>query len=150
KAVVELALDGRKVSALAGETVLQVARREGIDIPRLCHHDDLPAGNCRACVVEVEGERVLAASCCRAVAPGRGVRTAGGRAGKARAMVVELLVSDAGETERFKPDSELAKWSRQLGVAAGRLPRRSAAYATADASHAAIEVNLDACIQCTR
>lgn len=149
--VVELTLDGRQVSAQAGETVLQVARREGIDIPRLCHHDDLtPAGNCRACVVEVEGERVLAASCCRTVAPGMAVRTASERATAARAMVVELLVSDAGDTERLNPQSELAMWSRRLGVAAGRLPARDAAYAAPDASHAAIEVNLDACIQCTR
>ena len=59
-------LDGREVEASPAETIWQVAKREGVDIPHLCW---LPEpgyradGNCRACMVEVEGERVLAASC---------------------------------------------------------------------------------------
>ena len=65
---VEFTLDGRTVTARAGETIWTVARREGHEIPHLCHTDGLtPVGNCRACVVEVEGERTLAASCCRSV-----------------------------------------------------------------------------------
>ena len=60
-------LDGVELQAQAGETVLKAAQRHGVDIPHLCFSDGLRAdGNCRACVVEVEGERVLAASCCRA------------------------------------------------------------------------------------
>ena len=70
-AVIAFELDGRAVEARAGETLFQVARRHGIDIPHLCYRDGLRAdGNCRACVVEIEGERVLAPSCCRAPAPG--------------------------------------------------------------------------------
>ena len=62
-------LDGREVEAEPGETIWQVAQRDGTTIPHLCW---LPKpgyradGNCRACMVEVEGERVLAASCIRA------------------------------------------------------------------------------------
>ena len=120
--------------------------------PHLCHKEGLnPAGNCRACVVEVEGERTLAASCCRAPAAGMKVKTDSERAKTARAMVVELLLSDAGETsDRYTKQSELTHWADTLGVKPGRLPVRGAAYAEADLSHAAIAVNLDACIQCTR
>src|SRR6516164_6097192 len=90
-------LDGNVIAARPGETIWQVAKREGIDIPHLCW---LPEpgyradGNCRACMVEIEGERVLAASCIRPAADGMKVRTASERAVKARAMVMELLVAD--------------------------------------------------------
>ena len=71
-------LDGRDVEAAPGETIWQVAEREGITIPHLCW---LPKpgyradGNCRACMVDIEGERVLAASCIRAPAKGMKVKT---------------------------------------------------------------------------
>jgi len=78
-------LDGREVSAAPGETIWQVAKRIGRQIPHLCHKDDpeyRPDGNCRACMVEIEGERVLAASCIRKPAPGMVVRSAGARVEK--------------------------------------------------------------------
>jgi formate dehydrogenase major subunit len=147
----ELQLDGRAVKALPGETVWEVALREGVEIPHLCHTDGLrPVGNCRACVVEVEGERTLSASCCRAAAPGMKVKVDSPRAVKARAMVVELLVSDAGSTDEYTKASELTQWAQALEVPRGRLPQRARSYAAPDLSHAAIAVNLDACIQCTR
>ena len=59
-------LDGKTIHAFDGETIFKAAKRHGIDIPHLCYKDDMRAdGNCRACVVEVKGERVLAPSCCR-------------------------------------------------------------------------------------
>ena len=59
-------LDGRELFAAAGESILAAARRAGVAIPHLCYRDGLRAeGNCRACVVEIDGERVLAPSCCR-------------------------------------------------------------------------------------
>ncbi|KNZ33057.1 MAG: formate dehydrogenase [Methylibium sp. NZG] len=154
--MVEFTLDGRAISARADETLWQVAKREGTTLPHLCHKEGLtPAGNCRACVVEVEGERTLAASCCRNVAAGMKVNTQSDRSLKARAMVVELLLSDAGRTtDAYTRESELTQWAQRLGVdsgpRAGRLPQRAADYAHADTTHAAIAVNLDACIQCTR
>ncbi|WP_298231507.1 formate dehydrogenase subunit alpha [uncultured Azohydromonas sp.] len=149
---IELQLDGRAVKALPGETLWEVALREGVEIPHLCHTDGLrPVGNCRACVVEVEGERALSASCCRAAAPGMKVQIDSPRAVKARSMVLELLVSDAGSTDEYTKESELTQWARALEVPRGRLPQRErGAYAAPDLSHPAIAVNLDACIQCTR
>ena len=61
-------LDGKRIEAIGGETIWQAAARHGTDIPHLCYKDanDYRAdGNCRACMVEIEGERVLAASCIR-------------------------------------------------------------------------------------
>ena len=149
---VEFTLDGKLIKARADQTLWQVAQREGNTLPHLCHKEGLtPAGNCRACVVEVEGERTLAASCCRNVTAGMKVNTQSDRSVKARAMVVELLLSDAGQTtDSYTHESELTQWARRLGVGTGRLPTRASSYAMADTSHAAIAVNLDACIQCTR
>jgi formate dehydrogenase major subunit len=141
-------LEGRKVHARPGETLLDVADREGMAIPRLCHQAGMaPAGNCRACMVEVQGERVLAAACCRHVQPGMQVQAGSPRARQAQKMVLELLLADtaaAAGTDR----GALDLWAARLGVGAPRLPAR--APVPADASHPAITVDLNACIQCTR
>ncbi|MCB1740723.1 MAG: formate dehydrogenase subunit alpha [Gammaproteobacteria bacterium] len=141
-------LDGRAVSADDGETLLDVARREGIAIPHLCFSDAQgAAGNCRACVVEVDGERTLAASCCRAPREGMVVHSASERARRAQRGVLELLKSDLPPTP-LKVDDEVARWCEALDVGTPRYPAR--ASIDADRSHPAIAVNLDACIQCTR
>src|SRR5213080_4003919 len=90
-------LDGAEVHARAGETIWQVAKRQGTDIPHLCYAPEpgyRPDGNCRACMVEIEGERVLAASCIRTPSPGMKVKTQTHRAKTARRMVLELLLTD--------------------------------------------------------
>ena len=88
-------LDGNTVHAYEGETIFKAAKRHGIDIPHLCYKDGYRAdGNCRACVVEVKGERVLAPSCCRNVTAGMEVEANSERAVKSQKMVVEMLLSD--------------------------------------------------------
>ncbi|MBR0568951.1 formate dehydrogenase subunit alpha [Azoarcus sp. L1K30] len=141
-------LDGKTIDAEPGETILLAARRAGVDIPHLCYTDGLRAdGNCRACVVEIDGERVLAPSCCRAPKPGMKVRAASERARASQRMVLELLRADVAP-ESEKTDSELAYWCDQLGVGASRFaPRQQPAT---DTSHPGIAVNLAACIQCNR
>jgi formate dehydrogenase major subunit len=147
---VKFLLNDREATALPGETIWSVAKREGIEIAHLCHKPGLkPEGNCRACMVEVEGERVLAASCCRNVSDGMKVQTHSERARKSRALVLELLMSDAGaSTDSLTPKSELSFWAKHEGAKTGRLPTRG--KVDNDVSHPAIAVNLDACIQCTR
>ena len=147
----KLTLDGREVQAVAGETLWSLAQRQGTTLPHLCHADGLlPAGNCRACLVEVDGERTLTASCCRPATPGMKVRTDSARAQRARAMVVELLVSDAGPASAASGvASELSHWAQELGLRSDRLPKREHAEPP-DRTHPAIEVDLAACIQCTR
>jgi formate dehydrogenase major subunit len=106
--LVSFKLDGREVQALQGETILQAARRVGVDIPHLCHKEGLrPDGNCRACVVEIAGERVLAPSCCRAVTPGMEVRATSERALKSQKMVLELLLADLPQ-RGYKWNDELS------------------------------------------
>ncbi|MBW8465511.1 2Fe-2S iron-sulfur cluster-binding protein, partial [Acidovorax sp.] len=88
-------LDGQPVTAHPGETILKAAQRHGVEIPHLCYTDGLrPDGNCRACVVEIAGERTLAPSCCRAPTEGMKVLATSPRARKSQQMVVEMLLSD--------------------------------------------------------
>ncbi|MEW8045698.1 MAG: 2Fe-2S iron-sulfur cluster-binding protein, partial [Candidatus Thiodiazotropha sp.] len=145
---INFTLDGRPLSAEPGETLLQAAKRAGIDIPHLCHKDGLrPDGNCRACVVEIEGERALAAACCRTPSEGMVVKSQDGRPRKAQRLVLELLQSDMAET-RHTHRNELDHWWQKMELGRPRFPVRQ--QPTADLSHPAIAVNLDACIQCTR
>ena len=145
---VRFTLDGRTVEGSEHETLLQVAQREGVEIPHLCYTDGLDAaGNCRACVVEINGERVLAPSCCRAPKEGMEVTTNSERVRKAQGMVLELLLADAPDTSHTL-DNELAMWVAKLGVGKPRFASRT--QPKPDLSHPAIAVNLDACIQCTR
>jgi formate dehydrogenase major subunit len=145
---VTFSLNGREVQGRATETIIQIARREGVEIPHLCYSEGLDAvGNCRACMVEVKGERVLAASCCRNATEGMQVTTDSERARKAQQMVIELLQSDLPEAG-YTRHNEVDEWADKLGVGKPRFAPRP--RIAADLSHAAIAVNLDACIQCTR
>jgi formate dehydrogenase major subunit len=145
---IEFKLNGRNVVGRADETILQTARQYGVEIPHLCYKDGLrPDGNCRACVVEIKGERVLAPSCCRYPQAGMEVTTDSERARASQKVVVELLLSDMAEETRTL-ESELDRWAKDLKIGKPRFPRRE--QPAADLSHPAIAVNLDACIQCTR
>ena len=156
---VSFTLDGTVVSALSNETILSVAKREGIAIPTLCFKDGYrPDGNCRACVVEVEGERVLAPSCCRSVLPGMVVTTDSVRAKKSQKMVLEMLLADLPEAgykwvdaEGALPHGELSEWAAKEGVTVRpELRALCREQPPADDSHPAMVVNLEACIQCNR
>src|SRR3954464_15027077 len=121
---VTFSLNGKQVEARANETVLQVADREGVEIPRLCYKPGLDtAGNCRACMVEINGERVLAPSCCRTVTEGMDVKSDTPRAVAAQKMVLELLQSDMPETE-YTRHNEVDEWAAKLGLGKPRFPSR--------------------------
>src|SRR5579884_4476416 len=93
--IVRFVLDGKTIEARDGETILQAADRAGIEIPRLCYKEGYrPDGNCRVCMVEIEGERVLAPSCCRKPTEGMKVSSNSARAVKSAKMVTELLLTD--------------------------------------------------------
>ncbi|MBU2572023.1 MAG: formate dehydrogenase subunit alpha [Gammaproteobacteria bacterium] len=144
-------LDGEEVFAFEGETILQAAKRHGKEIPHLCYSDNLrPDGNCRACVVEIEGERVLAPSCCRKPSEGMNIKAESERAVRSQKMVLELLKSDMPKQSQspYTLKSELDFWAEKMEVGTPRFKGRS--QPQADLSHPAISVNLDACIQCTR
>ncbi|NDV86726.1 formate dehydrogenase subunit alpha [Aurantimonas aggregata] len=152
---INFTLDGKSVAAGETETIWDVAKREGTRIPHLCHVDMpgyRPDGNCRACMVEVDGERVLAASCIRKPAEGMVVRTDTERAVKSREMVVELLASNMRAREDG-PDNQSMfwQWASSMGVSGSRYPSKFVTEhveAEFDVSNPAIAVNMDACIAC--
>ncbi|HXW27993.1 MAG TPA: 2Fe-2S iron-sulfur cluster-binding protein, partial [Xanthobacteraceae bacterium] len=148
---VRFTLDGAEVLAHPGETIWQVAKRQGIDIAHLCYSPEpgyRPDGNCRACMVEIDGERVLAASCIRKPSAGMTVKTATARAVNARRLVLELLMADQGERHQG-PDPASRFWAQAdaISVTKSRFSPRPTQPAP-DRSHPAMAVNLDVCIQC--
>jgi len=157
--IVEFKLDQKTIHAFEGETILKAAKRHGIEIPHLCYKDGYrPDGNCRACVVEIKGERTLAPSCCRSVTPGMEVQAQSDRAIKSQKMVLEMLLSDMpdkgykwSDKDESLQHGELSEWANSLNVTVRselKILRRE--QPAADYSHPAMAVNLDACIQCNR
>ena len=146
--LIEFRLNGEAASARPDETIIEAAKRHGVEIPHLCYKPGMrPDGNCRACMVEIKGERVLAPSCCRKPTAGMEVTSDSARAVHSQKIVVEMLAADV-PARVYKLDSELEQWKRWLGLGTPRFAAR--AQPKADLSHPAIAVNLDACIQCTR
>ena len=152
---ITFSLDGKTVTASEGESIWDVAKREGTRIPHLCHLDKpgyRADGNCRACMVDVEGERTLAASCIRKPTEGMVVRTDSERAEKSREMVFELLASDMRPQDE-SPDNLSAfwEWAGTMGISGSdRFPSKfqEGVDTGFDVTNPAIAVNLDACITC--
>ena len=146
-------IDDREIDIRKGETIFRAARRLDIKLPHLCYSPKpgyRPDGNCRVCMVEIEGERVLAASCIRTPMPGMKVKTQTERARSARKMVAELLLTDQPAIEvAHDPMSEFWKTVKRQSVEQSRFPKRERIVVPPpDRSHPAMAVNLDACIQC--
>ena len=153
--MIEFKLNDKAVQAYEGESILKAAQRNGVDIPHLCYTDGLRAdGNCRACVVEIKGERPLAPSCCRTATAGLEVLVSD-RAVKSQKMVLEMLLSDMPDQGHKWNDEgqhgELSDWASRMGVTVRpELHALRREQPVCDVSHPAMAVNLDACIQCNR
>ena len=150
---VSFSLNGKEVTAIKGQTIWDVAKSEGTTIPHLCHKDTTgyrPDGNCRACMVEVEGERTLVASCIRPVSEGMVVKTDSERAEKSRKMVMELLLADQpAREEAHDKSSHFWEMADAQEITTSRFPKIEKEFIPLlDSSHVAMNVNLDACIQC--
>ncbi|MDO6728309.1 formate dehydrogenase subunit alpha [Cognatishimia sp. 1_MG-2023] len=153
-ASITFTLDGQSVTAEEGQTIWEVANGRGLIIPHLCHKPApgyRPDGNCRACMVEIEGERTLAASCIREPAEGMVVTTNSSRAERARKMVVEMLLADQpSRDESHDKSSHLWDMADLNGVSESRFPKlEEGRIPLLDDSHVAMSVNLDACISCS-
>jgi formate dehydrogenase major subunit len=93
--MIEVTLNGKQVQTEAGITILELARRNGIEIPTLCHDDELkPYGSCWVCAVEVKGRRGFVTSCGTTVTPGMEITTDSEDIRAARKMALELLISN--------------------------------------------------------
>jgi NADH dehydrogenase/NADH:ubiquinone oxidoreductase subunit G len=150
---VQLTLNGVQVTGRSDQSILELARDNGIEIPTLCYIEGLPpTGACRVCVVEVDGSRTLVASCHTPIAKGMVIQTHSPRVLETRRLIVELLLADhCGNC--FQCDKanmcELRKVAADLGVALPRfqLPKRW--YQVEDVSPY-IERDLSKCILCRR
>jgi formate dehydrogenase alpha subunit len=143
---VSITINGRRLDVPAGRTVLEAASAEGIEIPTLCHHPDLPLdGSCRLCVVEVEGQAAEAAACTLPVSDGMVVRTESDSLSRIRRGILELLL----EGYRGDGGNEFLRWVERYGARApedGAPPR----FEVDSDPNPFIRVDLNECILCTR
>jgi len=151
--LVNFTLDGNQVSAQRSESLWDIAKRQGTLIPHLCHKDSQgyrADGNCRACMVEIEGERTLAASCIRTPKEGMVVNTQSQRSVSARKMVMELLLADQPEqSDAHNQSSHFWEMAELQSISHSRFPAKTKdRIPLLDATHLAMSVNLDACIHC--
>lgn len=118
KRLVEMEIDGKTVRVPEGSTILEACRSEGIDTPTLCYLESLtPVNVCRVCVVEVEGARVLAPACSRAVEAGMKVRTDSERVRHSRRLVLEFLSSSV---DLSLVSGDVKRWIDEYGAAPAR------------------------------
>ncbi len=149
--MISFRLNGETVNADPDETLFEIARRKGLNLPHLCsgyHRHNRADGSCRLCVVEVEGERTLTASCMRTPVEGMAVHTHSERVNRSRKMIMELLLADhPPRGECPDPGSHFWKTAQELGIETSRFP--STREVPPDATHPALAVDLSACIHCT-
>ncbi|MBS4026953.1 MAG: (2Fe-2S)-binding protein [Clostridia bacterium] len=148
---VKLIIDGLEITAEKGKPVLETALKNGIYIPHLCHHKDLkPAGICRVCLVEVNGQMLV--SCHTPVEEGMVVRTSGPAVDKVRRVAVELLVADhhsdclaCGKND----DCKLQEITKFVGIDSNRLEQLKALeLQPVDNSHPFIIRDHNKCVLC--
>ena len=145
--------DGRTIQANEGETILTALKREGIQVPTLCHMEGLPpSGACRLCVVEVEGSPTLTPACSFPVAPGMKIKTRSPKVLEARRTNVELLLSNHPDDCLYcarNGKCDLQTLSMEMGIRQ-RLYRGKKTTRELDVSSPSILRDPDKCILCGR
>ncbi|MDD5711774.1 MAG: 2Fe-2S iron-sulfur cluster-binding protein, partial [Smithellaceae bacterium] len=150
---IALTIDGKKVKALPGQTILEVAKENGIYIPTLCHYRGTTnVGACRVCVVQVEGARTLVASCCMPVSAGMTVSTHTAKVREAQRLIVELLWSSGDHnclTCERNGNCELQDLVYLLGIDKPRFSIVPPGYPV-ETTNKMIQRDLNKCILCGR
>ncbi|MBZ5551632.1 MAG: [FeFe] hydrogenase, group A [Acidobacteriia bacterium] len=151
--MIELEVDGRKIEAKEGETILSALKREGIQVPTLCHLEGLtPSGACRLCVVELEGMPNFVPACSYPVAAGARIRTRSPKVLEARRMIVELLLGNHPDDCLYCARSgkcDLQRLSQTLGIQQ-RVYRGKRIVREKDVSSPSIVRDPEKCILCGR
>jgi bidirectional [NiFe] hydrogenase diaphorase subunit len=152
-AVKTLVIDGKDVSAHHSQTILEVARENGIHIPALCHLEGLSdVGACRLCLVEVKGSNKLLPACIAQVEEGMEVSTATERLKKHRQTILELLFAERNHVCSVcvaNGHCDLQTLAQEEGLTHVTLPYRHP-HLSVDASHARFTLDHNRCILCTR
>ena len=148
--MIKFTINGKEVLANKSETIWSVAKKNKIDIPHLCHSDEVgyePNGNCRACIVQINDERTLAASCIRKPTEGMKVYTNDDSVKESQKIIFELLAADQPDRINHPdPESKFWNWCDRLEVQGNTFPKMK--NISADVSHPSMHVNLEACINC--
>lgn len=150
----EITVDGREFTAHAGESLIDLLRREGIKTPALCYHPDLSRpGSCRACLVEIEGVRGEVPSCKVSVRPGMQVRAETPELRASHRSILEMLLNNYEDSDTSSSDlyeSEFTHWCREFGLDPARPGLDPPRFPVDADPHPAIRVDLNKCILCTR
>jgi bidirectional [NiFe] hydrogenase diaphorase subunit len=151
--LISVNIDGKNVNAEAGQTLLEVCRANGIEIPTMCHFKGLTdVAACRLCLVEVEGVNRLLAACVTLVAPNQVVRTNSEKLKNYRRIAVELFFSERNHICAVcvaNKNCELQDLAKAVGMEHVRYPYLTPAVEV-DASHPKYVVDHNRCILCTR
>ena len=151
---VSVTIDGNEIKVPLGTTILEAAEQLGIRIPTLCHHEDLCiAGVCRVCVVEIEGQRTLQASCAYPITSPLKVRTHSPKVRRARRHVVDLLLSKHyGQcyTCLRNNNCELQALAKEYGVDTFRFGQMAKPEHEVDRSSYAVVRDMNKCVMCRR
>ena len=146
-------INEKTIEVPEGTTILEAAKKAGVNIPTLCYMEGLPPmGACRVCLVEVEGARTLVASCVTPVSDGMRVQTHSARVREARRTVVELMLSDhEGDCQTCdrSEDCELQALARELGIREVRYPGEKTVSRTDDSTPAMVRDSAK-CVLCRR
>jgi bidirectional [NiFe] hydrogenase diaphorase subunit len=146
-------IDGHDIGAREDETIMELARQHGIEIPSLCALEGLSIwGACRLCVVEVAGSGKLMSACSTTVAEGMDIITNSERLQKYRRMILALLFAERNHICAVCVSNghcELQSLAQRCGLDHVPLPYRNAPYSI-DSSHDLFRVDHNRCILCTR
>jgi len=150
---VSLTLNGRRIKAETGDTILEAAQKSGVYIPTLCRHPDLkPEGVCRICVVEIKGQRTLCPACVFPVAEGLEITTHSPKVRDSRRMIVELILANHPQeclTCAKNQKCELQKLAKEVGVQEIRY-RGERIEMPIDSGNPSIIRDAEKCINCRR
>ena len=148
--MVKFKINNKQVQGSKEDTIWKIAKSNGINIPHLCHSDEVgykPDGNCRACVVQVKGERTLTASCIRKPVEGMEITTNCDAAKESQKIIFELLEADQPDRDRHPDsDSKFWNWFDKVEAEANTFPKIK--NISCDISHPSMQVSLEACINC--
>ncbi len=151
---VKVKINDREYEGTSDMTILQLCRREGIDIPTLCEHPDLSTeGLCRVCSVEIKGYRTLQAACCMPISEGMDILTTSPKVRKARKSIIELLLADhyTNCTQCAKNlNCELQDLANKYGIREITWEEKKERVHVPDLSSVAFERDNDKCVLCQR